>query len=440
MVRLKPFLKRHIKIRNIEKNDTGIQVPSLGYIQFLEGTRKNSNLIKTIGTIRNLASQGIYVKPIGTLTFKNLIESYLDGYREKRAQLSNISMNLRSQIISYLKINDEKVSALFFDAIIKFYSFHFFKFIEVINQFYKDIKENKVSGYVVEFANPFMIQVLKILNKRCLLVHVNRFLNNQYFCKTLIDNTKGGFFLGAASEFEKERYLRQGFSDDVIIKISEDIVEGNRQPLSVKENRHGKPFITDKTVLALPPFLGSLSSYRGVLDSTFLKQFFVDLLSVLKSLSVARVIIRPHPGCNVPVNQLNFTYNDVYKYLCEDFNVEGLEIVYRNNPAYEDLKDDLKIADLSIGSCSAVAIEAAFMGVDYICFEKFITPFPESINLSIYSEGGPTPVFIDKKELLKYLVSYKPGQGKEIVNYNRFFRPSDSDSSVMFWGKWINSK
>ena len=269
---------------------------------------------------------------------------------------------------------------------------------------------------------------------------MNRFLNNQYFCRTLIDNTKGDFFLGAAFEFERERYLRQGFSDDAIIKISEDIVEGNRKKQSVKQNSHGKPFITDKTVLILPPFLGSLSSYRCVLDSTFLKQFFVDLLSVLKSLSVARVIIRPHPGCNVPVNQLNFTYNDVYKYLYEDFNVEGLEIVYRDNPTYEDLTDDLEIVDFSIGSCSAVAREAAFMGVDHICFEKFITPFPESINLSIYSkEGGLIPVLIDKDKLLEYLISYKSGLAKNTIDFCGFFSRNDLDSSFIYFEQWLNN-
>jgi hypothetical protein len=63
-------------------------------------------------------------------------------------------------------------------------------------------------------------------------------------------------------------------------------------------------------------------------------------------------------------------------------------------------------------------------GLDYIAYDNSIFPFPDSLNLSIFSNEGPIPMASNKVELKNLLDSYKPNQGEKVMDYIRPFKES----------------
>ena len=411
--------KQNDRVLNIQIPFPEIDIHSIR--KDLNSTRRFSFIRKLV----NLARRGIHIKPSIHMVspIDGLLSRFFNGDQRKK-QFETIVPRIPQSIKEYLKVNDEKIADVLSQEFEGFYFHHLSKFLSLIDKLNKDVRKSKVTNYLVEYVNPFEAQVLANYSKKVALIHISRFNNNQYFCKQLIEKVKGNFFIGATSAFEYERMLKQCLTQDMIFKANERYYKINK---TIACKKHANNFLQGKTVLIIPPPARVLWTFRMLIESKFMEDFFRDIISALDLLGVSRVIIRPGPRHNMVINDLAYRLIDMYKSFYENVEVEKCEILMRNETTAESLDDDLKSSDLVIGTLSACAIDAALAGLDYVAYDKSVTPFPDSLNLTICSARGPIPVLSDKDSLLEYLKLYEPDCGKKLIGFIGPFSQPDSN-------------
>lgn len=389
------------------ETNLGYQVNSLNYLNTLRLFRQ---LIK-------LAKRGVFLKHSTYMLAPRY--GILSNKLSRNAKIRQVRLikNSKESIEKLIALNDLKISNLFISEFMKFYSHHLNKFIGLINKLHREVKKNNANNYLVEYINPFMAQVLANYKKNINFIHVSRWLNNQYFCKQLINKIKNRFFILVSSEFERTRVLKQGFDESSIIKVHESYFENRNvkrnDAYKIYEKKH---FLEGKTVLVITPPLAVLWTFRALLYSTFFMDFISDIATTLDLFRVSKIIIRPTMGTR-EINSINFTLADLYEHMLKDIKTNICNITLRNEKEIGNIKDDLRLSDLIIGTKSASAIDAALEGLDYIAYDNSVFPFPDSLNLSIFSSQGPIPVMSNKDELIKHLETYKPNYGRKLTNY-----------------------
>ena len=425
MRRLKPMLNNLI---DNESNSNGFQIFA-DFNETISGElldgHKVSNPLHLFKKLISLAKKGIFLQyPIYMLSPMN---SKLHNYANRKKRLSQIKVigNTKDSIEKLLKINDKMIADYFIKNFINFYVYHLNKFFTLIDKLDRKVRKNMIDIALVEYANPFLAQVLANNNKTIYFIHVSRFLNNQYFCKKFISKVKSRFFILVSSKFELERILKQGFDQGSIIKVRESYFE-NR---NVKKNNAYKiyekdHFLEDKTVLVTTPTLPGLFTYRLLIDSTFFINFISDIVTTLEQYKIARIIIRSSPDTSSPINSTNFTYADLYNFLLKDIKPIEYTLLIRNELTKNSIEEDLNISDIVIGTPSACAIDAALEGLDYIGYDNSLYPFPDTLNYSIFSKGSPVQMASRKDDLINMLDLFEPSQGRKVINYIRPFKES----------------
>ena len=382
------------------------------------------NVLRTVKKLARLTNKGIFFKrSIWMLAPRNGILNNYYSEDEKDRHLQLIE-NAKRSIENLIGFNNIEIYNLFFGEFMRFYSHHFNKFIRLIDKLHLEVKENKINNYLVEYLNPFMAQVLANYNRNIFFIHASRWINNQYFCKQFINNVKGRFFILASSEFEHDRILKQSFDETSVIKVRESYFDNRNvkgfNAYKISEKKH---FLNEKSVLVITPPLAVLWTYRSLLDSTSFMYFISDIVSTLELFKVSKIIIRPTLGTR-EINKMNFTLADFYAHMFMDIKKVKCNYITRNENNLVNIEEDLLESDLVIGTVSACAIDAALSGLDYIAYDNSIFPFPDSLNLSIFSNEGPIPMASNKVELKNLLDSYKPNQGEKVMDYIRPFKES----------------
>ena len=430
--RLKPILVNLVKeSRHKGKGDLQVKVP-LPETNLAE-IAKNTKMSSPLGYLRErikLAKQGVFGEPSTyMLTPRNgLLCAFSNKNKgEKKHQEKCLNAN-RGRLKDLLKFEDEKLGDLFTDKFLEFYSFHFYKFTGVIRNLYNQTKRDRIGCYVVEYINPFMAQVLANLNKKIYLVHLSRFLNNQYFSEHLMKKLKGCLFVVVSSEFERNRILKQGFEEDSLCKVAENyFLKEKVKDDKVYDCPKQNPFIEGKIVLVTTPPLAVLTTFRVLLDTTFYLNYLNEIVSVLKEFSVGKIIVRPVPGYFQRINGLDLTLDDLNNYLLRSIEIDDRLLEIRDDKTKTNIEEDLEIAHLVIGTQSAVAIDSALADLDYVAYDNSVAPFPDSLNLSIFGDEGPVPIMSNKDELRKYLENYMPNYGRKIINFVGPYHDLDID-------------
>ena len=387
------------------------------------------NVIRTVKKLARLTKKGIFFKrSIWMLAPRNGILNNYYSEDEKERQIQLIE-NSKGSIENLIGFNNIDVYNLFFCEFLKFYSHHFNKFIGLINKLHLDVKKNNVNNYLVEFINPFLAQVLANYNRNIFFIHLSRWINNQYFCKQFIDNVNGRFFILVSSEFESDRIIKQSFDKTTLIKVCESYFDNkNVKKINSYEISDNEFFLYGKSVLVIAPPLAVIWTYRCLLDSTFFINFISDIISALELFNLSKIIIRPTLGKG-KINRMNFTQDDLNSYMFKDIVKENCSYIIRDNNHLVNIEKDLNEADLVIGTPSACAIDAALVGLDYIAYDNSIYPFPDSLNLSIFSKNGPVPIASNRDELINNLNNYTPNYGRDIIN---FIKPHNKiDNSLL---------
>ena len=377
-----------------------------------------SNPLRLLNQLVSIAKKGIFLKySIYMLTPRNDMLSNYTNRKEKLRQIKLIEKT-KGSIEKLLRFNEPEISNFFIHEFVRFYLHHFNKFSALINKLHRDVKKNRENNYLVEYINPFLAQVLTNHNRNIFFIHLSRWLNNQYFCKQLRKKIQNRLFILVSSEFERARVLKQGFDKSSIIKVHESYFDNSKvkrkSAYKIYEKKH---FLDGKTVLVTLPTLPALFTYRLLIDSTFFMNFISDIVTTLELFNISRIIIRPSPESSTSINGPNFTYADLDNFLLHDIKQREYTLLIRDGLTRNSIQEDLDISDLVIGTTSASAIDAALEGLDYITYDNSVFPFPDSLNLSIFSNESPCPVVSNKDELIKYLETYEPNYGRNIINF-----------------------
>ena len=424
MRRLQPMFNNFVN--NCHK-DSEIQL-KVAFPETYLGDLVNSlnylNLLRLIRQLVKLAKNGIFIKhSIYMIAPRNGILKNYSSQDEKERQIQLIE-NSKGSIENLIGFNNIEIYNLFFGEFMRFYSHHFNKFIRLIDKLHLEVKENKINNYLVEHINPFMGQVIANHGKNIYFIHLSRWINNQYFCKPFINKVKNRFFILVTSKFEHDRIMKNGFDEDRIIKVRESYFDNGTVKNNNLFNSTEKEYsLEEKSVLVITPPLAVLWTYRSLLDSTFFMNFISDIVSTLELFKVSKIIIRPTLGTH-EINRMNFTISDIYAHMFRNIKKEKCSYIIRNENNLVNIEEDLHKSDLVIGTLSACAIDAAMAGLDYIAYDNSIFPFPDSLNLSIFSNKGPIPMASNKVELKNLLSSYKPNQGGKVIDYIRPFKES----------------
>ena len=328
--------------------------------------------------------------------------------------LSQLKNLVQDYVYDKHLFKDKDIQDSFVKSFTNFYIYHLVQYKLIINRMIKTVKCLKINKYIAEYVNPFMLQVIADTGGKTFFIHVNRFANNQYFCNYLLKKIEGHFIAGIPHEFDRARHHKQGFTDKMMVNVCEDYYNKEQVKSEISFSNGEECYLTGKSALIIPPFLGALHTSRFLLPSSFLEIFFKDVISVLDRLGVARIIIRPHPGL-LPINNYNYNYWDCYKHFCDGEVAKTSEVIIRTVTEANDLAEDLSNSDVVIGMVSAVAIDAAVANLDYIAYDQSITPFEETINYTVFSESNIIPKFSDIDSLYHFLLKYKASSGRAFI-------------------------
>jgi len=98
-----------------------------------------------------------------------------------------------------------------------------------------------------------------------------------------------------------------------------------------------------------------------------------------------------------------------------DHSSGGLEVTVNGPTNTHTIQDDLRSADLVIGTHSACAIDACLLQRDYILYDESAVPFSETLNYSFFNDASTVQVASSKEQLFECMRSYKPSNGNRLL-------------------------